>query len=47
MVKTIKISEELHEELTREKGFIQSAEGKNIVYEEMIERLLKFWRKKR
>ena len=47
MVKSIIISEELHGELIREKGFIQSAEGKNITLAEMIERLLKFWRKKR
>lgn len=47
MVKSIGgISEELHEELVREAGNLQQAEGKYISLAELIERMLKHWRRK-
>jgi len=47
MVKSIIVSDELHEELIIEAGSLQSIEGKNITLPKVIERALVFWRKKR
>ena len=45
MVKSIIVTDELHEELVREAGQLQQAEGKNIPMPELIKRMLVRWRK--
>jgi hypothetical protein len=47
LVKTLKISDNLHIELTKVKGELTAATGKEATYENTITELIKFWKKQR
>jgi len=46
-MKTLKISDSIHEELTRIKGQLIARNGKVKSYDETIAELIKFWKEKK